>query len=246
VTDSSGATASQSFTFTVALPPTPPVTLTGPPPTSNPATQSNLQITLGTPFPVAVTVNLTMTFAPLSGGDDPAVQFSTGGRTATLTIPAGSTTSLTTVGVQTGTVAGTITITAQLVAITQDITPTPAPVRTIVISPGPPSITTVTATRTSTGFTVTVTGFATTRQITQALFQFNAASGSTIQNGSATISTDTLFSQYYQSPAAAPFGGQFSLTIPFTVQGSTQGIVSVTVTLVNSLGNSTAVTANLQ
>ena len=68
-------------------------------------------------------VTLTLTFTPDSGADDPTVVFSSGGRTARITVPAGSTNGATDVGVQTGTVAGVITITAQMQASGQDVTP---------------------------------------------------------------------------------------------------------------------------
>jgi len=51
---------------------------------------------------VTVTVTLTLTFAPDSGADDPTIQFSSGGRTAHITVPAGATNGATDVGVQTG------------------------------------------------------------------------------------------------------------------------------------------------
>jgi hypothetical protein len=194
---------------------------------------------------VDVTVNLTLTFAPLSGGDDPNIQFSTGGRTATLTIKAGSTSSSATIGVQTGTVAGTITITTQLLGAGQDITPVPAPTKTIVISPAAPSITSVTAAVNGTGFTVTIDGFDPTRAVTQVVFTFSAAAGSTLQTTTVTVSATSLYTSWYQSSASIPFGSQFSFTIPFTVTGNVQSLTSVTVTLVNPTGTSTATTATL-
>jgi virginiamycin B lyase len=246
VKDSVGSTASQNFIFTVIATPALSLVITGLPASPSPASQYNLQANLGTAISIPVTVNLVLTFTPLSGADDPSIQFANGGRTATLTIPAGATTSPNSVPIQTGTVAGTIRVTAQLLAGTQDVTPVPPPTAIITINPAAPVISSVTATRTAGGFSVAVTGFSTPKQVTQAVFQFNPAAGSTLQTGTITVSTDTLFTQYYQSSASAPFGSQFSLTQPFTVQGNTQGVVSVTVTLVNSVGTSTAVTANFQ
>jgi hypothetical protein len=245
VTDSGGLTASETLNLTVALPAAPAVSITGLPTTANPATQSTASVTFNAAYPVDVTVNLTLTFAPLSGADDPSILFSTGGRTATLTIKAGSTTSTATIGVQTGTVAGTITITTQLLAAGQDITPVPAPTKTIVISPAAPSITSVTAVVNGTGFTVTIDGFDPTRAVTQVVFTFAAAGGSTLQTTSVTVSAASLFTSWYQSSASTAFGSQFSFTIPFTVTGSVQSLTSVTVTLVNPTGTSTAMTASL-
>ncbi len=246
VKDSAGVTASKSLALSVALPTLPPVSFPGAPSTSPASTQNSLQIGLASTFPVDVTGKLTLVFTPTSGADDPAVQFATGGRTAQLTVPAGATLSSAKLGVQSGTVAGTITITAQLLAGAEDVTPLPAPKQTITIPAGAPVITSVTATRNSTGFTVTVVGYATTRSVTQATFQFTAASGSSLQTTSATIPSDSLFTAWFGSAAAGPFGGQFTLTQPFTVSGSPQTVASVSVTLANAISASSAVSATLQ
>ena len=92
---------------------------------------------------------------------------------------------------------------------------------------------------------MTVTGYVTDREMTQAVFAFAAAAGSNLQTTTLTVPADTQFAQYFSGASAAPFGGQFLFTQPFTVTGSTQAIVSVTVTLVNKIGQSTAVTATL-
>jgi hypothetical protein len=246
VTDSTGTTVSETLTFSAVLPSAPTLTLSGFPATGSPATQPSSSITLDASYPVDITVNLTLTFAPLSGADDPNIQFATGGRTAQITIKAGSTASATNVAIQTGTVAGTITITAQLFAAGQNITPTPPPTRTIVIPPSAPAIASVTAVRNATGFTVTVIGYSTTRSVTQAVFQFTAAAGSSVQTTSVTIPATTIFTTWYQNSSSAQYGSQFSFTQPFTVQGSAQSIASVSVTLTNANGSSSAASASLQ
>jgi len=243
VKDSAGTTSSESFPVTIAPPSLPPVTLTGLPPTTGPASQPPVQIGIASSYPVPITVNLTLTFTPASGADDPSVQFSTGGRTAQETIAAGSILALPALAIQTGTVAGTITVTAQLLAGTQDITPSPAPSTTLIIPSLAPVITKVSAATTAGGFTITVVGYATSRQITQAVFQFTPASGTTLSSTSFTISTTSLFTTWYGSAAAAPYGSQFSFTQPFTVSGSASSVTSVSVTLSNGLGNSNTVSA---
>ena len=249
VKDSSSASTSKSFAVTIGLPPAPPLSLNiaGISDTASPLQQPRLQVTLGSSYPVDVAASLTLTFAPDSGGDDPTVQFSSGGRTASITIPAGATTGATDVGVQTGTVAGLIAITAQLQASGQDVTPSPAPRRTIRVAAGPPVIVpgTLTAVRNTTGFTVTLTGYATDRELTQAIFVFTAAAGSSLQTTTLTVPIDAMFAAYFGGSSSAPFGSQFTYTQPFTVGGSPQSIASVTVTLVNRIGQSTPVTATL-
>ena len=243
--DASGATASKSYSLSIALPPAPPLNFSGISATSPPLQQPVVQLSLGNSFPLDVAVTLTLTFAPDNGGDDPTIQFATGGRVARITVPAGSTNGLTTVGVQTGSVAGLITITASMQAAGADVTPAPVPTRTIRIAALAPTATSVTATRTSTGFTVTVIGYVTDRELTQAIFAFTAATGSNLQTTTLTVPVGPTFASYFGGASAAPFGSQFSFTETFTVTGSTQAITAVTVTLVNNVGQSTPVTATL-
>jgi hypothetical protein len=249
VKDAAGASASKSFPVTIGLPSAPPLnfTVAGVSDTALPLQQPRLQVSLGNTFPVDVVVTLTLTFAPDSGADDPTIQFSSGGRSTRITVPAGATNGATDVGLQTGSVAGLIAITAQMQAGGQDVTPSPAPRRTIRIAAAAPVIVpgTLTAVRNSTGFTVTLTGYVTDRELTQAIFQFTAAAGSNLQTTTATVTIDTLFAGYFSGTGATPFGSQFTYTQPFTVTGSTQAIASVTVTLVNKIGQSTPVTATL-
>jgi hypothetical protein len=253
--------ATSTLPLTVVLPPAPPLTITGLSSTSSSLSQSTLQVGLGSIYPVAVTVNLTLTFTPNSGVDDPAVGFSIGSctpltqdapvpsgcplRTTSITVPAGQTAGATSVGVQTGSVAGVITITARLVAVGQDVTPTPAPSQTIQIPATAPVITSLTAASTSTGFTVTVVGYSNTRDVSQGVFVFTAASGANLQTGQVTVSLTSAFSAWFQSAAAAPFGGQFTLTQGFTVTGNQQAVSSVAVTLTNSVGTSASKTASV-
>ena len=246
VTDAAGTVGVQTFTLTILLPTTPPLNFSSLPSSGNPGTQTGVQVGLSTPYPVAITATLTLTFAPDSGADDPAVQFSTGGRSTAIQIPAGSTGLTGTVALQFGTVSGLITITADLLAAGQDITPTPPPTVTVRIAPSAPVISSVTAIRGSSGFAVTIIGFATPRQVTQALFTFSAQSSANLQTTSITVPVSSLFAAWYSSPAAGPFGSQFSFLQQFNVSGSLQGITSVTVTLTDPQGNSSAMTANLQ
>jgi large repetitive protein len=245
VTDSTGASVNRQFSFTAGLPSVPTLNLTGLPATSNPASQSSLGIGISTAFPLPVTVDLTLTFAADVGADDPTVQFAGGGRTARVTIPAGSTAALNNLGVQLGTVAGTATITARLSAGGQDLTPTPVPTRTVRINGGPPVIASVTATRSASGLTVTITGFATTRSVSTANFTFTPAAGSTLQTTQLSVTVDGIFSAFFQSAAGAATGSQFTFTQPFTTSG-TGTVASLAVTLGNAAGTSNSMSANVQ
>ena len=91
VKDAAGSTASRSFAVTIVLPATPPLNYTGVSPTAGALQQLRVGVSLGSTFPVDVVVTLTLTFAPDTGADDPTIQFSTGGRTTRITVPAGAT-----------------------------------------------------------------------------------------------------------------------------------------------------------
>jgi hypothetical protein len=127
-----------------------------------------------------------------------------------------------------------------------DVTPTPAPTSQIRINSSVPFVSTPQATRTTSGFTVTISGFSTTREISQAVFHFNPASGSNLQTTDVTIPVGSMFNAWFQSSAVTAFGSQFLFTQPFTIQGDSQSVSSVTITLVNSQGNSQPATVTIQ
>ena len=247
--DAAGRTAQKTFSLTVGLPTLPAPSFTGLPDISDPARQPAFQFGLTGSYPVPISGRLTLTFTPLAGAGDPAVQFSTGGTVVTFTIPAGANLATFPVpnpAIQTGTVAGTITITATFTADGGDITPSPAPSRAIRINPAPPVITEVRVTRTATGFDVQVTGYATNREVLRGLFGFNASAAGGLATTEQTVTVDSTFNRWYQDTASRAFGSRFTFVQPFTVQGETGAVASVTVTLSNSVGNSNAVTANVQ
>jgi hypothetical protein len=250
VTDSrQQQTASQSFTAIVSISS---LTIGGLGSTVGPAQQVPLAVTIPAPFTMDLSGSLTISFTSAVGGDDPSIQFSTGGRTVSYTIPAGTTTAVYPQNAQlllsTGTVAGTITVQATLQVGASDITPTPAPQAATTVPKQVPVITSVTLKKTSTGggVTVTIAGYSTTKELVQATLQFNAATGSTLSAAPIVAPLSTVIAAWYQSAAAAAFGSQISVSIPISVSGDISAIGSVTVTLTNTQGNSAAATAQLQ
>jgi large repetitive protein len=249
VTDAGGQTADQTLVLDVSVQPLPPASLTGPPAVIQPLDQPPLRLNINGTMPVPVDGEVRLVFTADRGGADPAVQFATGGAIVRFTIPAGTNIAqfaTPSMAVQTGSVAGTIVLTATFRAAGVDVTPTPAPSVTIRIAPAPPGIRSVTAARTSAGITVTVTGFANTRELTSATFRFNPAPGSTQQSSEVTVNVAQLFSAWFADPQSQAYGSQFTFVQPFNVGGDAAGIASVTVTLTNGLGASSPVTANLQ
>ncbi len=247
VTDSKQVTVAQAYQLTINTPPLPTPSVTGVSSTSPPAQQPTISVQLAQTFPEDLTGTITLTFAPAAGGaDDPTIQFSTGGRTVTFTIPAGQTTAVfptATLSIGTGTVAGTITLTLQFEANGQDVTPQPAPTQVITIAPAAPVITNVTVSTISGGIEVDVTGFSNTRDMTSATFTFQAAAGTTLASSTVTITANQLFATWYSSAASAQYGSQFTYAQQFNISGNASGITGVSVTATNSIGTSAAVSA---
>ncbi len=251
VTDGDSLTASARFTLPVALPQVSGVTIGGVTDTPPPAQQQNVTVVLGSPFPVPLTGTVTLTFTSDANvpADDPAIQFSTGGRSAPFTIPAGSTQATFTApnpAIQTGTVSGTITLTTTLLAGGTAVSCNCTLTRTIRVAKGVPVISSVRAVRGSGIITITIIGFSTSREMTQAAFQFTTAAGANVTTTSFTVPVSTFFTTWYTSAQSAQFGSQFLMTEVFTVSGDVNALSSVSVTLANAQGTSAAVSSAVQ
>jgi hypothetical protein len=247
VADSLGTAVTKPLALTIVVPPASTLSFTGLSGNVNPATQPSFNITLAAPYPTPISGSLILEFTPdaVSPADDPAIQFSAGGRTLNFTIPAGQTSAFSTApAIQTGTVAGAIKLTLRMTAGGQDITPSPAPSVTVQVARSAPVVGTVQVVRTSGGFEVRVTGYSTPRQMTQALFNFTASAQAGLQTTSLMVPLSTAFTAWYAGAPSAQFGSQFLYTQPFTVQGDTGAIASVTVMLINSVGSSQSVTSS--
>jgi hypothetical protein len=242
VVDSAGLGASQEYTIVVSPLSAPSIYVAGFPDTLGPAEQPSFDIKLGDAYllPIIGTASLNFTPDPAFPFDDPSIQFSSGGRTLSFSIPAGQTSAFpaTPPALQTGTLAGRIDLTLRCSAAGQDITPNPAPLRSLVIPHAPPRIVSVRIeSRTSTGFSVAVTGFSTLRQVKQATFSFTAGSGTNLETTQLTLAVESVFAAWYSDQPSDQFGSSFYYTQPFTVSGGGE-IVSVSVTLANDLGSS--------
>jgi hypothetical protein len=247
VADSTGATGTKAFTLVVNVPQAPSLTISDLPTPAVPNQQPQFRLALAQAYPLDISGQLTLTFSSTVGVDDPMIRFANGTRVLGFTVPAGATAPVFGAAdrpvLLTGTTAGTITLTVTTYqAGGQDVQPIPPPV-TIQIPAGAPVITSVTATRNSSGFTVRVAGFTTQRQVTRARFQFN---GTNLQTTEVSPPVDSAFNTWFQSTQSNQFGTQFSLTQPFNVQGDPQTVTSVTVTLSSAAGDSTPATAQLQ
>ena len=177
VTVQQGGVSSNTVTFTVSLPPPPSLSL-APPTTVGPAQQPTIGFGLNAGYPLQLSGTVTLTFASNATGPvvDPAIQFAGGGTTMTFTV-APNTTTLPPLMVQTGTVAGVITLKVTLIAAGVDVTPATNSSATITVAKAAPVIRTVTLVRANGYLEVDINGFSTTRDMTTAVFQLNAAPG---------------------------------------------------------------------
>lgn len=251
VTDRSGATALRALVLRVDSQALPAVSIGGLPDTLSSSTQPSVDLTLASPYSADISGTLNLSFLPdaVNNSNDPAVQFSTGGRTVSFTIPAGSTRAnfgTSALQIQTGTVAGIIVLWADMAAGGTDLTPDPGPIRVVRVPLLAPAISSVAIrNKTTNGFEVEVIGYATSREVTRANFSFAVQSGMNVQGGTQSVDLTSVSTSWYRGTSSAQFGSQFRYVQPFSLsQGDTSRLTSVSLTLTNAQGSSQTVTAN--
>ena len=239
-TDANSQTGSKTITITIALPPAPVTSIS-----VGSTTQPTVSLSTGAPYPVDITGVLTLTFASSVGSPDGMeVRFSNADAQPAVhrarQYHAGHLPDAPNAGVMTGTVAGTITLTASMSAGGQDITPSPAPTQTITIAAAVPVITSVALQQVTGGLSVVVTGYSNTREVSSGSFTFTVSSGNTLSQAQFTVALTSAYATWFSSTASNATGGQFKLTVPFSVTGSATAVTKVSVTLTNAKGASAA------
>ena len=237
-TDSRNQTGSKTLTFTIALPQTPSTSIS-----VGTTTQPVVSLSTAVPYPLEITGTLTLTFASSVGGTGEEARFSNGSRSLDFVVRANTTQAIfptaANAAIIPGTVAGTITLIASMNAGGQNITPSPAPTRTITTDTAVPVITSVTLQQVTGGLNVVVTGYSNTREVSSGSFTFTVSSGNTLSQATLTVPLTSAYNTWFGSSASNATGGQFRLTVPFTVtQGSATAVTRVSVTLTNSKGAS--------
>ncbi len=214
--------------------------------------QSKLRLTLATPFPHDVSGSLEMGFTsnvaiPV---DDPAIQFASGGRQTTFSIPANTlearfdgNTSAGPIGFQSGTVAGTLSFSGTLQAgtVQTTIAPSSSLASGLTISRQRPVIQSL-ETSSQNGFAVSINLFSTTREISQFSLSFNtltavtlscgSVSGCSVSGSTLTFDVKSMFDSWFSNSTA--FGSLSRLHLPLSISGTVHG--SVLVRLQNSMG----------
>jgi hypothetical protein len=271
VTDSSPTSQTQSSQFTITiLPGTTISSLTVIPTGTTKPPQSDVTITLNNPSADTLNGVLCMTFQvdpsvllpPLPPSSmDPYLDASIRNADSSLLMqcPAGSisaasftlgpsdgvTKSLATI-IQ-GTVAGQIGIViGSLLDGNTSVLPSPNNSVPLVIPPAIPQITVqpVVSSVVNGAFTVSLSGYTNTRQLTEADFTFtpSSTSGATLNNSGAPVTIAVPFNgadqtQYFQTAAAAGAGGSFALKVTLSYSGDPNALGTVSVLLKNKLAN---------
>lgn len=226
----------------------PAIELRGPEPVQEPLQQRPISLVLAEPYPLPLAGTLTLTVNSASFSVDPAVQFSTGGRSVAFTIPAYETQAQFPTGpevyFQTGSVAGTINVRATLTTLGINITPEAAPSLDVVIPQSAPRVLDLhLSARSANSLEVVVTGMATTRSLEQLELQFVSSPRFNVPSGKFTLGIGSASGSWYRSRESEAYGSLFTASIPFTVQtGNSLNIEevfeSISATLTNEKGRS--------
>lgn len=232
--------------------PLPGITLSGPTGNVAPLQQPVFQLKLRQPYSIDLVGKLNLSFTSAVFVSDPALQFASGGRSVDFYIPWGTTDALflnnsNQIAIQTGTVAGTINIFPTFATTNGiDLTPSNAPVLTLAIPQGAPQVTNLSiANQSNAGLTLQITGYTTSRSVTQITLTLTPAAGQNLSQTSFTIPVDTAFQAWYQASGSQTTGSAFTATLPLTLTGNstapaqlTKAIQSIAVTLTNAQGTS--------
>jgi hypothetical protein len=230
----------------VAFDTVPSLSIEGLPDTSTSNQNLSFTVRAASAFGVPVSGRITLSFVPDGhGADDPAIRFANTTRTLDFTIPAGSTAVTITPGnpaFATGTLAGTIRLDT---ALSFAGATAAGPTRSVTIRRAVSVITSLQLTRGAGSIEIRINGFTNTRQLAEARVTFTASGSVDLTTSSQlTVNVQQAIQAWFASAASQPFGGQFSLTLPFTVSGDAANLTGVSVTITNSEGSSNPATAN--
>jgi uncharacterized repeat protein (TIGR01451 family) len=218
-----------------------------------PGQQATVDVFMPAPFPHDVTGSILLTFTStaVNPADDPAIQFASGGRTATFTIPAnetqarfGSDSRRGPLAFQSGTVAGTLAFSGSVTAGTMRANFSRSGPDALAIPLHAPSIERI-QTSTDGGFSASMLLFSTAREVTQLSLAFNTSPtvrlscgsllGCTTSGNVLNLDVASLFTDFFNRDSTV--GGLALFRLPLSIQGgAVKG--TVTVTFKNTKGQS--------
>jgi hypothetical protein len=249
VTDSVKNSVTQPESLAVGLSKMPAISIGGFSGTMSPLQQPRISVTLAEPFGAAIAGTLALTFKPSGSNpmNDPAIQFSTGGRTANFIIAANAmsaTFSSPQLAVQTGSVEGSITLSITSLQSGSSSLPIPGGAsQTAEVGAAPPAIQSIKVVQSTGGFELQITAVADTRDLTQASVAFQPVAGTNLQTSQLILPLTSIANSWFQSSSSAAYGGLFVLTLPFTFNGNVS-LASVSAVLTSSAGSSALAVAN--
>jgi hypothetical protein len=216
-----------------------------------PLTQPVLRLSLDSPYSMPLTGTLALAMVAAPYGIDPALQWITGSQTVPFSIPAGTTSAVfagnrTDIGLQVGTVAGSIAVTPTFFLNSGYKFMDSSPGLTLTVPAMPPQLLNAQLQEpTSTSFSLTVVGYSTTKQLNKLTFQFTPLPGVTLAANQLQLDVSANALVYYHSPLSQAFGGFFSITVPValstdqtTAANLLAKIQSISVTISSDQGES--------
>jgi hypothetical protein len=240
-------------------PPIPTYTFTGASGKQAPMSQIAIGLSLASGYAIEIDGKLTISVD--NGGliSDPAVQFASGGRVVPFTIPPNATQAIfsggnSAISLQTGTVAGTITITPSFALPSSlDVTPVAPTTLSLTVPAGPPHLVNgLVSQQSANSVTLQIFGYGPTRALSTLQFQFLEQSGSNVTSSVISLNVQPNAQDWFASVQSANFGGQFVVSVPFSLTSNQSSassplslLQSVSITAGNDLGTSNAVTVAL-
>jgi hypothetical protein len=224
VQDSLGRSVSKACTLVSSVPDIPTFRMNTIPATMNAAVAGPaITVDLSQPYSLPIQGELVLTSEADTGSfdnpinrPDPRVRFANGQRTVPFTIQPGSRQIATQI-VSTGTVAGSTTVklaNVRIAGIPVYTLPVPRQFRVVRQAP---VITDACYAPATGGLNVVVTGYSTTRQLTNATVTLTPLAGGVER--SMTIDVAGSGYDYFSTDEAVRNGGAFTLTLPFSIQG---------------------------
>jgi hypothetical protein len=196
------------------------------------AQQAKLTVSLASAAPQSASGRVTLTFTPLVAGvaDDSVIQFvASSSRSLSFLINQGDTAAkFGTLGeavFQTGTTAGTITLTAELGTMSQQAK--------LTIGPAVPYLDQIVATRNGSQIEVVAVGYDNTLSASQLSFVFYNKSGATLTAAPILYNASGDFKKFFST---STFGGAFQLKAIFPVSGDITQIGGCDLEVSNSQG----------
>ena len=246
----------QTFALTgsgLAPDPLPVIQLGGSSGTLNPLQQPSYTLALAQSYANNLIGTLNLAFNSAVFTNDGTVQFATGGRTVNFTIAAGTTQALfpnnsAQIGIQVGSVAGTISLSPTFSTPAGiDLTPTTVPTISVTVPQLAPQITGIQIqNRTNTSFSLYITGYSTGRTVSTITLDVTPITNEIVPASHLSLAVDSSFAAWYQTQQSQQYGSVFTAILPITLQGTSNvtnlidAIQSVSATISNSIGTSAA------